>query len=109
MEIEIVDRKENKLLNRIEVKFNILHEGEKTPERELVRSNLSSLLKVKKDLVIVDYIKPKFGIQQSAGYAKIYKTIDDAKKIEREHILRRNKVGEKKEEVKEVEEGAKGE
>jgi len=122
MELEILEKRENPLLNRTEVKFRIKHEGEKTPERELVKNDLAEELKVSKDLIIIDYIRPHFGIAMSSGYAKIYKSVEDGKKVEPDYVLKRNnfgiktkeekKEGEKKEEeIKEaeVEEAAEGE
>jgi len=97
MNIEIVEKKENKLLNRTEVHFRVIHEGEKTPERELVKNDLAEILKAKKGNIVLEYLKPEFGIQQSIGYAKIYKSMDDAKRVEKEHILKRNKFGAEKE------------
>jgi len=110
MELEIIEKRENPLLNRTEVKFRVKHQGEKTPERELVKSDLAEMLKVKKSLVIIDYIRPSFGMAISSGYAKIYKSIEDAKKIEPSYILKRNKFGEVKEEkTEEVKEETKEE
>ena len=111
MELEILEKRENPLLNRTEVKFRIKHEGEKTPERELVKNDLAEELKVSKDLIIVDYIRPHFGIAVSSGYAKIYKSVEDGKKVEPDYVLKRNNFGiktkeekkEKEEEVKEAE------
>ncbi|HID25588.1 MAG TPA: hypothetical protein EYP23_03895 [Thermoplasmata archaeon] len=105
MEIEVVEKRENKLLNRTEVRFKIIHTGQRTTERELVRSDLAEMFKVNKDRVIVDHIKSGFGIQESMSYAKIYKTVDDATKVEPKYILKRNRVVIGKE--KEVKEGAK--
>ena len=107
MNIEIVEKKENKLLNRTEVHFRVIHEGEKTPERELVKNDLAEILKAKKGNIVLEYLKPEFGIQQSIGYAKIYKSMDDAKRVEKEYILKRNKFGaekEKKEDKEKAEE-----
>jgi len=101
MNIEIVEKKENKLLNRTEVHFRVIHEGEKTPERELVKNDLAEILKAKKGNIVLEYLKPEFGIQQSIGYAKIYKSMDDAKRIEKEYILKRNKFGVEKEKAEE--------
>jgi len=110
MELEIIEKRENPLLNRTEVKFRVKHQGEKTPERELVKSDLAEMLKVNKSLVIIDYIRPSFGMAISSGYAKIYKSIEDAKKIEPSYILKRNKFGEVKEEkTEEVKEETKEE
>ncbi len=111
MELEILEKRENPLLNRTEVKFRIKHEGEKTPERELVKNDLAEELKVSKDLIIIDYIRPHFGIAVSSGYAKIYKSVEDGKKVEPDYVLKRNNFGiktkeekkEKEEEVKEAE------
>ena len=110
MELEIIEKRENPLLNRTEVKFRVKHQGEKTPERELVKSDLAEMLKVNKSLVIIDYIRPSFGMAVSSGYAKIYKSVEDAKKIEPSYILKRNKFGEVKEEkTEEVKEETKEE
>jgi len=110
MELEIIEKRENPLLNRTEVKFRVKHQGEKTPERELVKSDLAEMLKVKKSLVIIDYIRPSFGMAISSGYAKIYKSVEDAKKVEPSYILKRNKFGEVKEEkTEEVKEETKEE
>jgi len=104
MNIEIVEKKENKLLNRTEVHFRVIHEGEKTPERELVKNDLAEILKAKKGNIVLEYLKPEFGIQRSIGYAKIYKSIDDAKRVEKEYILKRNKFGVEKEKAEEKKE-----
>ncbi len=41
MEIEIQSKNDNLFLARTEVRFIIRHEGEGTPKRELVRSELA--------------------------------------------------------------------
>ncbi len=102
MEIEIVEKKENGLLERIEVTFKASHEKEGTPQREAVRDKISALLKAPKDQVIVDTMTSEFGRMETVGYAKVYKSKDAAMKYEREHILVRNKLKEKKVVVKKV-------
>ena len=107
MEIEITSQKENKLLERTEIYFKVKHDKEKTPAREEVRAKLADALGAKKDTVLIDKMRSVFGQQLTQGYAKAYKTIDQAKKIEQEHVLTRNKMvtkktkEEKKEEKKE--------
>jgi len=101
MELEIIEKRENPLLNRTEIKFRVKHQGEKTPERELVKNDLAEMLKVNKNLVIIDHIRPSFGMAISSGYAKIYKSIEDVKRVEPSYILKRNKFGEAKEEKSE--------
>ena len=95
MEIEIVAKKENELLDRVEVKFKALHPKEGTPQRDAVREKLSSMLKAPKERVIVDAMDSEFGKMETVGYAKVYKTKDAAMKYEREHVLVRNKLKEK--------------
>jgi ribosomal protein S24E len=75
MEIEIVEKKENQLLERLEVTFKASHADEGTPQRDAVREKLSALLKAPKERVVVDAMTSEY---------------------EREHILVRNKLKEKK-------------
>jgi len=97
MEIEIDSKRNNPLLNRTEVYFTVKHSGEKTPNRELIRSELADKLNAKKENIVVNVIDPSFGLNETTGYAKIYSSTKDSKDIEAEHILKRNKlVGEKK-------------
>jgi len=96
MEVEIVSKKDNILLDRTEIKFKILHPKEGTPKREDVREKLSSAVKAPKERVIVDAMDSEFGRTVTVGYAKVYKTKEAAVKYEREEILVRNKLKEKK-------------
>lgn len=96
MEIEIDLKKDNPLLNRTEIKFTVKHQGEKTPNREIIRSELAEKINAKKENIIIDYISTGFGIQESSGYAKIYNPTKFAEEIERKHILKRNKIVTKK-------------
>lgn len=96
MQIEIIDKKENKLLGREEVSFKTIHEKEPTPKRDIIREKLAEMLNTKKENVVIDFLKSEFGKNSTFGYAKVYNSIEDAKKLEREHILVRNKLAEKK-------------
>jgi small subunit ribosomal protein S24e len=95
MEIEIVSKKENELLDRTEVNFRAMHPMEGTPQREAVREKLATMMKATKDRVIVDSMDSEFGKMETVGYAKIYKTKEAAMKFEREYVLIRNKLKEK--------------
>jgi small subunit ribosomal protein S24e len=95
MELEIVSKDENQLLDRIEVTFKTTHANEGTPQRDAVREKLSTLLKVPKERVVVDSMESEFGRMVTVGYAKVYKTKEAAMKYEREHILVRNKLKDK--------------
>jgi small subunit ribosomal protein S24e len=105
MEIDIQSKVENPLLKRTEIRFVLHHNGEGTPKRELVRTELAQKLKVSKENVMLNFLKSNFGKTDTIGYAKVYKSIKEAKIQEREHIQKRNHViaGEKKPDVKKEE------
>lgn len=105
MEIEIESKKNNPLMNRTEVFFTVKHKGEKTPNREIIRSELADKLNTKKENIIVNSINSSFGTQETTGYAKVYSSLQKAKDLERDYILKRNKIGvtEKKKEEKDGE------
>ena len=96
MELEIQQTKENLLLKRTEVHFVLHHPNSPTPKRESVREELSKTLKVPKDRIIVDSMESSFGVHDTKGYAKIYPSKEEAMKVEREHLLLRNRLVEKK-------------
>jgi small subunit ribosomal protein S24e len=99
MEIEIIEKQEQKLLKRTEIKYRALHPKESTPNRDAVRDELAKLLKAKKGTIVIDHQESQFGKPETIGYAKIYENADTVKDIERKHLLKRNKLdesGEKK-------------
>lgn len=93
MNIEIEGKKENPLMERTEIEFRIDHQGTGTPTRDEIRTQLSGMLGAKADTVIIDNMHTEFGHQVTVAYAKVYDSIDSAKKFERDHLLARNKVG----------------
>jgi len=114
MEIEIESRRENKLLGREEIHFVIKYEGA-TPRRQKVKEELKKALGLK-GFVLLQYIKPMFGLNQAKVYAKVYPSEEEARKIEEDYTIKRNIGGkkeeekeEKKEETKEKKEEEKGE
>jgi len=96
MEIEIQSKTDNLFLARTEVHFIIHHEGEGTPKRDLIRNELAEKLNAKKEAVMIDHMHSHFGARKTIGYAKIYKTVEDAKKIEGDPILKRNGLATRK-------------
>lgn len=90
MRIEITSKEENKLLNRTEVRYRAIHLKEKTPSREESRNQIAANLQVPKELVVIDFQKSKFGKSYTEGYAKIYKTKEEAIALEPNFLLLRN-------------------
>ena len=102
MEIEIQSKTNNPLLKRTEVHFTICHDGEKTPKRELIRSELAEKLNTKKENIMINFMKSGFGSADTVGYAKVYKSVKDAEAYEKKHVLKRNNaLGGGKKSVKE--------
>ena len=108
MEIEIESKKNNPLLNRIEVHFVIRHTGESTPRREIIRGELAGKLGVGKENIIIDHMTSDFGIQKTKGYAKVYSSAEKTKAEERNHLLKRNNLPMKKAEKKKEKTGGDG-
>ena len=107
MEIEVEQRRENKLLGREEIYFRIKYDAS-TPSRKKVKENLKNTLGLK-GFIILQYVKPVFGSREARGYAKIYESEKKARQIESSYITKRNvgggeKAKEKQKEVKEAKE-----
>src|SRR5256712_11203346 len=92
MQLEVLQRKENPLLKRIEVTFKATHKAEPTPTRDALRAFLAKELKATKDIVVIDYQASTFGGYETVGEAKGYKSREEALAVERKHILVRNKL-----------------
>lgn len=108
MEVEIISKKENPIFGRMELNFKVSHPKEVTPKRKDVRDEIATQLKVQKDRIVIDNMKPEFGKPETLGYAKIYKTKDDAVRVESDAVLKRNNLfEEKKEKGEEKKEGGK--
>ena len=95
MEIKIVEQRPNPLLKRTEYRFEVGHAEHSTPSRESIRSELAKDLHVPKERIVVERMQSKFGTPKTVGEALVYTSPDDAKAVEREHVLLRNKLIEK--------------
>jgi small subunit ribosomal protein S24e len=101
MDIEIKEKTENPLLNRTEIHFNCIYQGESTPKVIDVKNKLVALLDADKNLLVVDKVLPKFGEGKAEGYAKIYDSEENLNEIETEHVLAKNQEPQKDEESEE--------
>ncbi len=102
MQLEVLQRKENPLLKRVEVTFKATHKAEPTPTRDALRAFLAKELNATKDIVVIDYQASTFGRYETVGAAKVYKTKEEALAVERKHILVRNKLIEPEVKAKEA-------
>ncbi|MGA1872294.1 MAG: 30S ribosomal protein S24e [Thermoplasmatota archaeon] len=103
MEIDILEKHDNLLLERTEVKVKVKHTKEATPSRKEISAALKETLGLKKEVLVVDSMVSRFGRDETELFAKVYKTIEKARSVESNHILKRNGLWEqpqKKEEAK---------
>jgi small subunit ribosomal protein S24e len=102
MEIKIVSEKENPLLKRREVYFQVEHsQTGNTPPRLEVRNAVATALKKNADLVFVKKIETKTGTRTAVGLANVYDSVEQAKLIEPKYIVKRNVPPEKPKEEEE--------
>lgn len=96
MEIKIVSMKENPLLKRKEVDFRV-EQGPKgkTHARLEVKKALAAELKMSEEVVFVKRMRTMTGTNTTVGVANAYETVEQAKFIEPEYIIKRNSPPEK--------------
>jgi small subunit ribosomal protein S24e len=92
MEINIINREKNTLLNREEIIVNIEHKGEATPKREELKKKIAAMIGKDEKLVIVEKILTEFGKNRSKAFIHVYENENDMRKLEPKHILKRNKI-----------------
>ena len=80
MEINVQNKVRNDILNREEIEALVDHEGG-TPKREEIQKELSQILMMKKELIILNQITPRFGAKQLKVKIHVYDS-EDAMKIE---------------------------
>ena len=91
MEVQIVSTKENPLLKRKEVGFRIEQDTRgKTPARLEVKKALAAKLKINEEMVFVKKMQTMTGTHIAVGNATAYETVEQAKLIEPEYIIKRN-------------------
>ncbi|MGQ4833497.1 MAG: 30S ribosomal protein S24e [Candidatus Asgardarchaeia archaeon] len=90
MEIKILEKRDNRLLERLEVKFLVKYPGAATPSRSDVKKKLVALLNTSDDLLMLIYLKPRTGKHEGIGLAHVYNSRERLEKIEPEYIIKRN-------------------
>ncbi len=96
MKIKIISEKENLLLKRKEVHFEVKHdETGSTPQRLEVKEAVANTLKVKPNLIFVKRLETKTGTHMAVGLANVYAAVDQARLVEPEYVIKRNAPPEK--------------
>ena len=95
MNVKIINSKENGLIGRREIEFEI--EYEQMPTRQQILEVLAKVGNFNKDLIVIRKLRNVFGARKSKGIAYEYKDTETLKKYEPKYILKRwGKVGEEK-------------
>jgi len=96
MEIKILSENKNPLLRRREVRFEVEHDQTgSTPGRLEVKKAVAAALKTDADLVFVKKMETKTGMHTAVGVANVYDSLEHARLIEPEYIVKRNVPPEK--------------
>ncbi len=95
MDLKVIDKKKNEIMKRTEVTAEV--EEELIPSRQQVKDKLAAMLSVKADAIAINKIESKFGSSKVIVLANVYETVEELKKKEPKHIIKRNIVEVKKE------------
>lgn len=88
--MEKVNRKENKLLNRVEIAFKWKHDGKATPSRKEVMDLVKTLEPGSNpDFIVIKDCNTRFGQPLTTGMAYVYGD-EDSMKVEPEYIHKRH-------------------
>ena len=82
MEIKILSKIENPLLNRTEIEFECDYPSEGTPNLLDVKHKIVALEDSSNDLLVVDNMKPSYGATKAVGLAKVYDSVEKLQEIE---------------------------
>jgi len=88
--MEVTERKENPLLNRVEIHFVWNHANSPTPSLSEMRAAAARAEPgAKEELVFVKDVKTRFGMAQTTGMALVYGSVESAE-LESEYIKTRH-------------------
>ncbi|MBN1390831.1 MAG: 30S ribosomal protein S24e [Candidatus Thermoplasmatota archaeon] len=90
MDIDILEKHDNILLERTEVKVRVKHTKEPTPSRKDLTSALKDTLGLKNEVIVVDSLVNRFGRDETELMVRVYRTTEKARSVEGDHILKRN-------------------
>lgn len=89
LEVSVVSRRRNVLLDREEYVLLVRH-ADGTPSRMELLDAIASRLNVDKDSTVIVKIQPNYGSSVCKVTLHSYDSVEKLRKIEPKHILRRN-------------------
>lgn len=107
--IKLIYQKENPLLNRKRVAFEVDHSKKETPSRIDLKKKIAENLKVDKSLISIRHVYTKYGKDSSKVIVHVYETEKDLNSLEEVRRTKRKEdklaAESKKEEPKEEPKG----
>jgi small subunit ribosomal protein S24e len=97
--IEIIEEKENDLINRLEIKFKLENQGKSSPNRMDLKKEIAAQKTVEEKLTIIRKVETHFGTSLITGLAHIYEDEETLKFYEPFHIRVRNIENENREKI----------
>lgn len=82
MNIKLIKEAEAPLLSRRRLSFEVDYPGSKTPSKDVIKKAISTLQKVKEELVAVRHIYPKFGECKAKIIVHLYNNLKDLQRHE---------------------------
>lgn len=89
MNVNIIEKKKNPLLQREEVAFEVA-DAKVTPPRKELRAKIAALCNANEELTIVGKMRTFFGQHRVSGNANIYATKGAMERTEGRHMINRN-------------------
>jgi small subunit ribosomal protein S24e len=93
---EVIEEKYNGIIERYEVKIRIMHFGEGTPSRGLLKTGIAKLYNKDPSLVFIRRAETRYGSPETIIEAHIYNSLNRAKLFEPEHLIKRDEESYKK-------------
>ena len=92
--MEIIERKENTLLGRVEIFFALNHANAPTPSlSKMIEMVMKLEPRSKKNLIYIKDVNTRFGMARTNGLALIYESEEDAN-LEPDYIKSRHEIPE---------------
>jgi len=89
MEIQILEEKDNPLLERKEIQLRIIQDAG-SPKIVDLRNKIAAQLSLDGNLFVVQKVYAEYGMNESRCMLKVYNSEDHLKAVEAAHVLRKN-------------------
>ena len=89
MEIQILEEKDNPLLERNEIQLRIIQDAG-SPKIADLRKKIAAQLSLDESLFVVQNVYAEYGMNESRCLLKAYKTKERLKEVEADHVLQKN-------------------